>query len=469
MSSLSNDDFSNDKMTIFYDSNENLTALIQNTTSINENDIIFVIDNDTMSDYLNNTNDVQSNYQTSNENSSQNIQAYLNFRFILTWISLAVIIIGLVGNSISFVILINPKMRISTNVFLSSLCVSGFIALFGFLINSVTYELVAYYENHTLLHVLYFFYPYIYPLITTFQMASILLTVCVSVNQFLCIYFSRVKSNQRRAKDDECKNALRVVLIMYLISIVYNIPYWLKFKYSDGMLTYTEIGKNNMFNKIVHFWLYLPIVYIIPFSILIITNSYLLYRIIKARRKRIKLGLDKNLNKTAKSPLLKCANKKKKIENNEIIHTGSSNMTNSNQNINNGNHATTKSNIIKDKLENVKESEVTNVSKRIELSSNNKNQNVKKQIKTGGKNITIMLIAVVFFFFICQFPNLIVHIFQSMICSSIPSICADSNVYKYSIVTCKFLLICNLSFNFAFYCLFSEKFREVFKETFKIR
>ena len=88
--------------------------------------------------------------------------------------------------------------------------------------------------------------------------------------------------------------------------------------------------------------------------------------------------------------------------------------------------------------------------------------------KGGGKNISIMLIAVVFFFFICQFPNLIVHIIQSMVCTSQPTnFCTESSIYKYSLVVCKFLLICNLSFNFAFYCLFSQKFREVFKETFK--
>jgi hypothetical protein len=445
--------------------NDNLTTLITNITRLKNDDFIFEIANSTMSDYLNDTNDEQSSYIAPNENSNQSIQTYLNFRFILTWISLVVIIIGLIGNLISFIILVNPKMRIATNVFLSSLCVSGFIALFGLLINSVAYELVAYYGNHTLLNVLYFFYPYIYPLITTFQMASILLTVCVSVNQFLCIYFSRVKSNQRKAKNDECKNALRVVLIMYLISILYNIPYWLKFKYSDGMLTYTEIGKNNLFNKIVHFWMYLPIVYIIPFSILIITNSYLLYRIIKARRKRIKLGLDKNLNKTLILPLLKMNNKKQETNDDA---SNSTLLTNNNQNISNGNRATTKLSQIKDKLENL--NGATNGSKRVESKSNDiKYQSVKKTNKTGSKNITIMLIAVVCFFFVCQFPNLIVHIFQSMICSSIPSICTDSNVYKYSIVTCKFLLICNLSFNFAFYCLFSEKFREVFKETFKIK
>ena len=86
--------------------------------------------------------------------------------------------------------------------------------------------------------------------------------------------------------------------------------------------------------------------------------------------------------------------------------------------------------------------------------------------RAGGMNITIMLIAVVFLFFICQFPNLILHIIQSIYCSTEKTRCINSGLYQYCYVIIKFLLIINLSFNFACYCLFSEKFREVLKEKF---
>ena len=84
--------------------------------------------------------------------------------------------------------------------------------------------------------------------------------------------------------------------------------------------------------------------------------------------------------------------------------------------------------------------------------------------KAGGMNITIMLLAVVFFFFICQFPNLILHIITSMICTNENTKCSASGFYQYSLATSKLLLICNLSFNFIIYCLFSEKFRDVLKK-----
>ena len=51
MSSMSTYDYQNDKITIFYDSNENFTRIIQNITSINDNDLIFILENNTASDY----------------------------------------------------------------------------------------------------------------------------------------------------------------------------------------------------------------------------------------------------------------------------------------------------------------------------------------------------------------------------------------------------------------------------------
>ena len=199
------------------------------------------------------------------DKSDFDVETYLKFRNILTWVSLCMILIGLLGNFFSFLILINKKMRISTNVFLASLCVSAFIALFGLMINSVLYEILNYYVLVDALQLLYYFYPYFYPIITTFQMASILLTVCVSVNQFVCIYCSKA-NRSKKGNQDDCKSALVIVLIMYLISILYCVPYWLKFKFSkEKGLLITSLGQDPLFNKIVHFWMYIWIFYNIIF------------------------------------------------------------------------------------------------------------------------------------------------------------------------------------------------------------
>lgn len=135
---------------------------------------------------------------------------FIRFKCLMSWLSLVVILIGLIGNLVSFFILINPKMRISTNVFLSSLCVSGLIALIGLLLNSVVYDLFHYYSFYDGLNYLWIFYPYVYPIITTFQMSSIMLTVCVSLNQFIYIYFSATRQRTQKKSDKECRKALKV-------------------------------------------------------------------------------------------------------------------------------------------------------------------------------------------------------------------------------------------------------------------
>lgn len=435
-----------------------------NNSRLTANSILF--NNTDMYSNLNSTLGIDKVFVENKKTNGFDMETYLKFRICLCWISLFLIFIGLVGNFISFIILINKKMRISTNVFLASLCVSGFIALLGLSINSVIYELLIYYQNDTI-HVLYRFYPYVYPITNTFQMASILLTVCVSVNQFITIYSSKAQVKTKKSTDDECKTALIVVVIMYVISIIYCIPYWLKFKYTQEFgFHLTKIGQDPLFNKIVHFWMYLPIVYIIPFSILIFTNAYLVYTIMIARKRRKRLENASRKNKEKSSVIVN-----KKNNNDESKSETAKPFLNQTQNlpapINSGqansNHEK-KFSIVQEKEENESPNRKNSKPSVSFAKSTQLNKSVSK--KAGGMNITIMLIAVVFLFFICQFPNLIIHIIQSMLCSIENKRCISSGLYQYSLAICKMLLIVNLSFNFACYCLFSEKFRQVLKETF---
>jgi len=437
------------------------------------------------------------------------LATYWQFRLILIWISLFVIVIGLIGNIVSFVVLVHPKMRISTNVFLSSLCVSGFIALLGLLINSIAYELCQYYEFPLGLLIIHSIYPYVYPIITTFQMASILLTVCVSVNQFICIYYGRMQSQafNKKTNESECRSAFYIVLFMFFISIIYCVPYWLKFKYtqSEGLHP-TKLGQNPLFNKIVHLWLYLPIVYIIPFTILIITNSYLVYKIMITRRRRKRLGIvdtnnrttstakrvqqtnhnknNTNLNVNANASAILNKNRAKCLtiddtsvqtaapqvdpsECEDFLHKSSidpKSFAKQNSNyLSVANHTTKRTRYLIEQTttaSNLRQEAVT------QFTSHVQSQHAACKVsRTAGMNITIMLIAVVFLFFVCQFPTLVLHIIQGLICTEVETVCASA-LYQYGVVVSKFLLVCNLTFNFACYCFFSAKFRQVLVEIF---
>lgn len=398
----------------------------------------------------------QSSVQYINLSFNFNVITYLKTRDLFLWINLVTILIGLVGNFFSFLVLINPKLRTTTNIFLANLCLSSFIALFGQLINSIIYQITYFYGPSKAYLLISLMYPYVYPITNTFQLACIILTVCVSVNKFLCIYSSKMKNFSKMSAQTEYNKSIKTVLVVYVLSTLYCIPYWLKFEYTEQGLHVTRIGRSNEFNKIVHFWMYLPIVYLIPFSILIITNSYLLAKLMIAKRRRTRLGIISARNSNFKneaqakgrvhtSRVKSSSNNKSKIEiksslNRRLSRAGSISLSSEFSALNKYRKEISVSKSFKDKREETKRSN-----------------------KLGRTKVTCMLVAVVFLFFICQFPNLIIHILESL---NTNRDFEKSAWYNYGLIISKFLIIINLSFNFSCYCLFSEQFREVLYEIF---
>lgn len=234
---------------------------------------------------------------------------------------------------------------------------------------------------------------------------------------------------------------------MFLFSILFCIPYWLKFRYTRELgLHETELGKNPHFNRIVHFWMYLPIAYFIPLIILVITNVYLIGTIMLARQRRQRLGMSGHTNSsltTASASTAAAAATQPMLKNGGAPAAPTNN-----------NHR-------------LSHQEEKRASVRRRATNAGRGGGGGGNMGAGGMNITIMLIAVVFLFFCCQCPVLILHIMQSMFCMDSESDrfrCQASAFYQYAQVIAKFLLVCNLSLNFACYCLFSQKFRQVLRE-----
>jgi len=224
-----------------------------------------------------------------------------------------------------------------------------------------------------------FFYPYMYPIVLTSQFANIYLTMSVSFNQFVSVAFSKGfnMKNNKLSKQKDIKNSYVNVILIIIISILFCLPYWFTFKYTENNgLERSQISQNGLFNNIVHLYLYIPFAYVIPFIVLITTNTYLLYSLSKANKLRM-----------------------------------SKNSTSSYQ--------------IK--------------SQRFEM-----------------KSKSTMLIAIVFFFLICQFPTLILHLIET---ESFGQNYKEHLFYFHLVELSKLLLVINLSFNFAFFYLFSQKFR----------
>ena len=326
------------------------------------------------------------------------ITKLVHFRIVANYISLILIVIGIIGNSFTFVVLLKSKKQLSTHIYLKSLCISAIISLIGLLINHALYGIFMNYNYNDGISLIIFIFPYTYPLIATFQICTIWLTVVVNLNHFVIIY--RNSTNMLKLKKTFRKHKL-IVLAVFLLSIVYCIPYWLKFKTekdidSNGLkLVPTELGKNSLFNNIVHFWMFLPFAYLIPFSILLITNIYLIYKL----RQKISLFKGSSLNIARRLSTASSLSKQRKCSISELSF-------------------------------------------------------IKDEYKI--KCTSIMLVAVVIFFLICQFPNLLIQIVESFDYHDLKK----NIVYYYLIDLAKMCLIINLDFNFSIMILFSRSFQE---------
>lgn len=413
------------------------------------------------------------------------IDQFFDLRLSLTWLSLFVIIFGIFSNIISIILL--NKSRSSTNIYLSGVCVSSVIALIGFLINSVLYNKFIYYKYIAGIKFLMILYPFIYPLITTAQISFVLLTVSVSLNQYFIVSSKIEINNSKKAQLKECKKAFNYVIIVYLFSFVYCSPYWFMFKYDrENGLEKTELNQNYYFKRIVHFCLYLPIAFVLPFSILMTTNIYLImtlntryqkrkklnkasfhYRSVKIGRKRSILILkekdfltlkdnfemrpspssENSINKNGLS--LNAINKTLSYSNLQLNSKCSSASSNSNLQLNSKVTA---------------ELEVEHSKKKCSLTPAN---TALHQIKIKNKNVTILLIAVVSFFLLCQTPSMILNVNEALKDSDLDVL--DSATQVYAAEFAKLFLIVNSSFNCAIFYFFSKKFRKDFKRVFQIK
>jgi hypothetical protein len=313
-------------------------------------------------------------------------------RFILSCISFVVIIIGLITNFISSLAFSNKKHLSSTNIYLTSLCLIDCIALIGLLFNSIIYGIFVHFKYYNGTKLIMFIYPYVYPIVLTCQFANIYLTMSVSFNQFIIVAFSKVinSKNNKALKQKDFNKAYIIVLEIIIISILFCLPYWFTFSFNEiNGLQRTHESK--LYKKIVHLFLYIPFAYVIPFIVLITTNTYLLIKLIKTNYTKHNLK-------------------------SRTFSTHTSNLSSLN--------ATTK---------------------------------INKKVKNFEiKNKSTMLVAIVFFFLICQFPTLILHLIET---ESFGQNYKEHLFYFHLVELSKLLLIINLSFNFAFFYLFSQKFR----------
>ena len=305
--------------------------------------------------------------------SDNGVHYILLFRLIVWgYAGIILSLFGIFGNVITIIVLISRSMRTtSTNIYLTALSCSNILFLLIFIPSYSMRYLLGYRLYMTnqppfAFEILLTRLPTT-PIYNTILLSIIYLTIAVSMDRLVLIKFP-LKAKRILTP----RTTLLTILSIYIFSIVYCIPYWLEQKYVPELkqCRLTKIGQR--IHKYTRIYIYIPVVYLIPFVTLTCINITIIQNLIAKKRRKKSLG--------AKT-------------------------------------------------------------------------NKKKQ---GDYHITLMLVAVIIVFVLCQLPLLILNAWYA-----IYPLESSQSLTFHSLNSLGILLIvCNTSTNFLLYCFFGQKFRQ---------
>lgn len=219
------------------------------------------------------------------------------FQFWISAILLSCIaLFGILGNIISMIILSRPQMKSSISAVLfglaacDTLLISTSVLLFSF---PTVYPYTGYMFNYY-----YIWYPklspYLFPIAMTSQTASAYLTITVSFERFLVVYFPL---QSRRWLDYE--RARIYVILIILFSFVYNIPRFLEARVLEDIhpkygtiycISVTALRAHIVYINFYVHWMYLIFICFIPFVTLSFFNVMIYRQIRIANKERLRLS-----------------------------------------------------------------------------------------------------------------------------------------------------------------------------------
>ncbi|XP_071042825.1 FMRFamide receptor-like [Parasteatoda tepidariorum] len=216
------------------------------------------------------------------------------FEFITEGIMVTTIgMLGVIANIVSLVILSRPQMRSSINCGLQGLAIFDTIVLLcavlmlGLNKLGCRLQLLSSYA----LYVSPFIIPIAYPVGLIAQTGSVWTTVAVTVERYIAVCHPlKAKSlcTYRRARFFN--------LFITIMAIVYNIPRFWEVEHSEFFapelnhtvykIVASQLRVNKLYYEVYHIWLYLLVMYFIPFLILTVFNIYIWHTVRRANRER---------------------------------------------------------------------------------------------------------------------------------------------------------------------------------------
>ncbi|CAF3706809.1 unnamed protein product [Rotaria sp. Silwood1] len=229
---------------------------------------------------------------SSNIDLNDGLDYILLFRLIVWgYVGMVLSLFGIVGNIITILVLISPSMRTtSTNIYLTALSCSNILFLLIFIPSYSMRYLLGYRLYMTnqppfAFEILLTRLPTT-PVYSTILLSIIYLTIAVSMDRLILVKFP-LKAKRILTQ----RTTLITILLIYTFSIVYCIPYWLEQRYVPELkrCQLTDIGKK--IHKYTRIYIYIPVVYLIPFVTLTCINVTIIQNLIaKKRRKKSLIG-----------------------------------------------------------------------------------------------------------------------------------------------------------------------------------
>ena len=229
--------------------------------------------------------------------------------YVFVFVLLPMAVIGLLLNSFTILVLLHPRMRNSTNIYLTALSIANIVCLFNFIFLYSFRYLFSYtffqktircgtddmnmFESFINLSL-----RFIAPIFSTFQLYAIYLTCAVTIDRWIYLKWP-LKA------DTICttKVTIKIICGVFAFCVLYNLPRWFEVqsqvKVSSQNRTYyqangTEFGSNPLYRTIYQRYGYLIFVYGLPFCVLLLVNIGIIQKLIETEKRKHTL-LGKNI------------------------------------------------------------------------------------------------------------------------------------------------------------------------------
>jgi hypothetical protein len=214
-----------------------------------------------------------------------------NFINIVSWVNLITLCFGICLNSFGVWFKLRRKIyHTSTDIILISLSVCAVIVLLVKILNDALFNIFIINDHKNWILAIESLYPYFYSICMNFHVTFIFLTVSISLNQFVFVYYSigfiRKNTSKTEANKKEMLRALYIIIFVFTISTIYTIPFWFELKYQRGSnLFITDFG-NSFFFKQIFQWSFLVVVGFIPILVIIASNMYLIVKMNRSNTRK---------------------------------------------------------------------------------------------------------------------------------------------------------------------------------------